>query len=99
MPDDRTVSLDSVVTISEEAVSRELDGEAVILELESGTYFGLNPVGTRVWALIGQHSSLRGVFDVLRREYDVAPDVLESDLVGLVEQLRAKGLVHVSRAQ
>lgn len=95
MPENRTISLESVVAISPDAVSRELDGEAVILELASGTYFGLNDVGTRIWALIGERRSLRQVFEALRQEYDVQPEALERDLVELVEKMREKGLVDV----
>lgn len=95
MPETRPISLESVVAISPDAVSRELDGEAVILELASGTYFGLNDVGTRIWALIGERRSLRQVFEALRQEYDVQPEALERDLVELVERMREKGLVDV----
>ena len=42
------ISLDSTITVGKNAVFRDLDGEAVILDLESGTYFGLNDVGTRM---------------------------------------------------
>src|SRR5713226_7551203 len=92
------VSLDSDVAINDEAVSRELDGEAVILNLTSGTYFGLNAAGTRIWALIQEHRSLRTIFEVMRNEYEVSPEVLERDLLHLVERLREKGLVNVSQA-
>lgn len=93
------ISLRTSVTVSSDAVSRDLEGEAVILNLASGTYFGLNEVGTRVWALIQQHKSLDRVFEVMREEYEVPAERLERDLVELVEQLRAKGLVHVSQAE
>jgi len=91
------VSLDCFTTINDDkVVSRELEGEAVMLNLESGVYFGLDEVGTRIWALIQEHGSLRKVFELLQREYDIAPSTLESDLLRLVEELRAKGLVTVS---
>ena len=90
------VSLDCFATINKDnVVSRELEGEAVMLNLESGVYFGLDEVGTRIWALIQEHGALRKVFEVMQREYDVAPPTLESDLLRLVEELRAKGLVNV----
>lgn len=91
-------SLDYVATINNEnVVSRELEGEAVILNLESGVYFGLNEVGTRIWALIQQHGSLRKVLDAALQEYEVAPQVLENDLLQLIEQLQARGLVILSQ--
>ena len=86
------ISLDSSVEISDDAIFREMDGEAVILNLESGTYFGLDPVGTRIWQLLEEHGSLRVVFEQMRQEFDVEPDVLETDLLRLVAQFAAKGL-------
>lgn len=82
-----SITLDSTVTVSPHAVFREMDGEAVILDLESGTYFGLNTVGTRMWQLIEEHVRLRPVVEALEREYDAAPDVLERDLIELVSRL------------
>ena len=91
-------SLDRVATINNEnVVSRELEGEAVILNLESGVYFGLNAVGTRIWALIQEHGSLRRVLEVMQQEYDVAPRDLENDLLQLIEQLQSRGLVNLSQ--
>ena len=92
------VSLDCFVAINgEDVVSRELEGEAVMLNLESGVYFGLNEIGTRIWALIQEHGSLRKVFEAMQREYDVAPETLEKDLLRLVGELRGKGLVTVAQ--
>jgi hypothetical protein len=92
------VSLDCFATINDDnVVSRDLEGEAVMLNLESGVYFGLNEVGTRIWALIQEHGSLRKVLEAMQQEYEVAPQTLESDLLRLVEELRARGLVSVSQ--
>jgi hypothetical protein len=86
--------LDCSASIDEEnVVSRELAGETVILNLKTGVYFGLNPVGTRIWALIQEHGSLRRVFEEMQKEYEVSSETLETDLLELVDQLSAKGLV------
>ena len=86
-------SLGARLRVSDDVVFRELDGEAVILNLGSGTYFGLDEVGTRAWALIEAHGDLRAVYDTLLDEYDVPPDVLERDLIRLVSEMAGKGLV------
>ena len=92
------VSLNCIATIDgENIVSRELEGEAVMLNLESGAYFGLDEVGTRIWQLIQEHGSLRKVLEVMQSEFDAAPETLENDLLRLVEELRGKGLVSVSQ--
>jgi Coenzyme PQQ synthesis protein D (PqqD) len=92
MPD---ISLDTRVAIHEDAVFRELDGEAVVLQLDAGMYFGLDPVGTRLWQLIEVHGTLRPVFEAALTEFDVAPDILEHDLLDLVSTLAEKRLVVV----
>jgi hypothetical protein len=90
------LSLDCRIAISEDAVFRELDGEAVILQLESGVFFGLDPVGTRLWQLIDTHGQLGAVLSVALQEFDAAPEVLERDLLRLVSELEEKQLVVVS---
>ena len=86
-------SLQDTVRISEDVVFRELDGEAVLLNLASGVYFGLNDVGTRIWSLLAEDGALRSVFEAMKQQYDVPPERLEKDLLELVEQMRSKGLV------
>jgi len=90
-------TLEDVITISPDVVFRDLDGEAVLLNLTIGIYFGLNEVGTRMWNLIHQYSALQKVVAIMQEEYEVTPEVLEKDLLHLVDQLCAKGLVSVSR--
>jgi hypothetical protein len=82
-----STSLENTFTLSKNALIRELNGEAVILDLDSGTYFGLNAVGTRIWQLIERHGRLKDVFDELCREYDATTDELEQDLLALVARL------------
>jgi Coenzyme PQQ synthesis protein D (PqqD) len=92
-------SLRSSVTICKDVVFRELQGEAIILNLNTGIYFGLNEVGSRMWALMQEHGSLARVFDAIQAEYEVTPEVLETDLLNLVSNLQTKGLVSVSESE
>jgi hypothetical protein len=96
---EKQVSLDSTVAINGDAVSRVLEGEAVILDLESVTYLGLNEVGTRIWFLIQEHGWLRRVFEVVQQEYEVAPQELETDILQLVDHLHRRGLVSLAQPQ
>ena len=90
------ISLDSLVTPSEDAVFRELDGQSVLLNLATGMYYGLDTVGTHVWHLALQHGSLRMVRERLVDEYDAEPAAIERDLLSLAEALVGKGLWTVS---
>jgi hypothetical protein len=89
------VSLDSVVAASKNQVSSDLGGEAAILDLEAGVYYGLDEVGARIWELIQEPRSAREVRDALLAEYDVEPERCERDVLALLQELADAGLVEV----
>ena len=88
-----TPKLTHHVTISREVLFQELDGEAVLLDLASESYFGLDDVGTRIWQLLKEHGGLRTVFDTMLDEYVVEPARLAEDLLKHVGDLADAGLV------
>jgi hypothetical protein len=90
------VTISSRVVVSDAAVFRELEGEAVLLNLDTGIYFGLNQVATRMWRLMEQHGQLDAVRDAIVGEFDVTASAAERDLVALVAALQEKGLVQVA---
>jgi len=79
--------------IPDDVMFRILGGEAVLLNLASGTYFGLDEVGTRMWQLMSEHGSTDKVVEAMLEEYEVAESVLQSDLDKLVKDLTDNGLV------
>lgn len=70
-------------------------GEAVLLDLAGERYFGLNKVGTRIWQLLAETPSLDEVQGRLCAEFDAPPERIQQDLLALVEQLQAAGLITV----
>jgi hypothetical protein len=86
-------ALDAAFRIPDEVIFRELDGEAVVLNLDTGIYFGLDAVGTRIWQLIEERKPLRLILDTLVDEYEAPSDRLRRDLLAFVDQLTGKGLV------
>jgi Coenzyme PQQ synthesis protein D (PqqD) len=78
-------------------VSCDLSGEAVILSLKSGMYYGLNAVGARVWSLIQVPMTVDDLRAALLQEYDVEPQRCERELLTLLEELAAQGLIEVTR--
>jgi hypothetical protein len=89
------VSLDTPLVVPDDVIFRELDGEAIILNLATGIYFGLDEVGTRLWALVTESGTLQHAVDVMAAEYDVERSVLEHDVLELAGGLLDKGLVQV----
>jgi Coenzyme PQQ synthesis protein D (PqqD) len=83
------------IIVSPQVVAREMGTEVVILELQSGSYFGLDEVGARIWRLIGMGKSLAEVCDEIVREYEISREVLERDVLAFVRDLGEKKLVSV----
>jgi hypothetical protein len=86
------LTLNDSIVVSENVLFRTLDDEAVLLNLKTGVYFGLNPLGTRIWQLIVEERSLLRVMEGVLREYDVDRSVVETDLLELGRRLCASGL-------
>jgi hypothetical protein len=76
-----------------DVVCRELEGEAVLLHLGTGVYFGLNAVGTRIWQLLGEGRAPAAIVDVLALEYDADRGTIAADLEALIAALAAKQLI------
>ncbi len=89
------LSLDDSIVASEDVLFRELEAEAVLLNLKTGIYYGLNPVGTRVWQLIAERRTLGSVLDVMFDEYEVERVLLEQDLLDISGRLCDAGLCAV----
>ena len=81
------------VKVSANVMFRELEGEAVILDVDSETYFGLDEVGTPMWQLVTATESIQAAYDTLVEEYDVDPEVLRGDLAELLDSLADRGLI------
>lgn len=76
-----------------DVLMRELEGEAVLLDLASGRYFGLNASGVRIWALLAEGGDLAAIRDRLAEEFAVAPDAIAADLLELCATIENEGLV------
>lgn len=74
-------------------IVRGVGEEMVLLDMTRGTYYGLDPIGARVWEMIADGSSLALVVERLQGEYEVARDELEADVERLVGEMEERGLV------
>jgi hypothetical protein len=83
----------SVIVAVKEQVSCDLGGEAAVLNFKNSMYYGLNAVGVRIWNLIQEPKTANEVLSVLLEEYDVESDRCERDLLALLQELAAHGLV------
>ena len=81
------------VTMAEQLIVQDVDGESVLLDMSSECYYGLDAVGTRMWKALAECHDVDRAYQALLSEYDVDEGTLRRDLLALVEKLRAAGLL------
>jgi hypothetical protein len=85
----------AVIIRSEELAVTDLDGETVILDVETGKYFGLNEVGTQIFALTEESVPVSDVLAQLSDTYDDVPaDRLHEDMMSFLREMQTHGLIH-----
>ena len=88
-------SFNQRVKLSEDVLISDLQGESVILNVNSQRYYGLDKVGTRFLTLLSNSETIEQAFETLLAEYDVEADQLKVDLTELLADLREQGLVEI----
>ncbi len=79
--------------VSDQVIFKPVGDEMVLLDFQSGMYYGLDPVGARIWQLLASERSLGDIVETILGEYDVAREEVERDIDRLVEELERRGLV------
>lgn len=87
------MTLDSAFDIPAHVIAREVGGETVILDLDGGSYFGLDAVGARIWGLLNEGLTLAAIRDRMVEDYDASAEEIERDLLGLARELSERRLV------
>jgi hypothetical protein len=83
----------SVVACREGFIEAEVDGETLALGIEQGTCYGLNRTGSRIWNLLAKPTRIDDLCAMLLAAYRVDSDVCEREVLCLLEELRAEGLI------
>jgi hypothetical protein len=86
-------TMSSLVVASDDQVSTAVGGEAVILGLRDGVYYGLDAVGFRVWTLLAEPVSVTALAAAVVAEFEVSPEQCERDLLALLADMEQRGLV------
>jgi hypothetical protein len=90
-----SIDTNSVVCVTKDQICADVEGEIVLLNLNTGIYFGMNPLGTRIWELIQEPTSVSRVRDHILEEYDVEINRCQEDIINLLEKLKKAGLIDV----
>ena len=85
--------LDQAWQLSPEAFANSVGEETVLLHIRRNTYYGLDPIGTRIWQGLGDGRSPRDISSEIAEEHDVPLDQVEEDTRKFLEDLRANEII------
>ncbi|WP_439815133.1 PqqD family peptide modification chaperone [Zavarzinia sp. CC-PAN008] len=85
----------SIVSRADGFIEADADGEVLALHVENGTCYGFNKVGSAVWTLIEQPTSVAAICESLMQRYDVDQATCERQVVDLLEELRGEDMIVV----
>lgn len=77
-------------------ISTEMDGEEIILHLDSDRYYGLNDVGTLIWSLVQEERTVGDIRTAIVEEYEIDPERCERDLDTFLTELSEQGLIEIT---
>lgn len=91
------ITLDSTLSQIEDIVSSDIDNEKVMMSIEKGEYFGLEPIGSRIWELLAEPIKVSAIIEALLPHFDVDRQTCEQDVLAFLEELHAAGILQVER--
>jgi hypothetical protein len=91
----KNISTESIVNQNEDIVASDIDDEKVMMSVEKGQYYSLDPVGSRVWELIEKPIKVSCLIDELVLKYDVDRKTCERDVVAFLDELNEDGILQV----
>lgn len=77
----------------ESVVAQVVGGEAMLLDIESGTYFSLNHVGSRIWELCDGTRSTTDIISAICVEFDVAEEMVAADTREVLDEFHKEKLI------
>ncbi len=89
------ISKSTIVRQHSDIVSSPCDGETVMMSIEKGNYYGMEPVASRIWELIGKPAKVGDIIDMLTDEYEVSHEDCEKDVLYFLNELASDNMIEV----
>jgi|GEM_PF-178386 hypothetical protein len=89
------ITLNTLVQRNPGLVSSRIDGDTVMMSIDNGEYYGLNPIGTKIWEIIETPVAVSQLISRLLGEFDVSPEECQADTMEFLNQLYAKNLLYI----
>jgi Coenzyme PQQ synthesis protein D (PqqD) len=95
MVESTPMTLETLIGQGKELLSCEVDGEMVLMSVESGQYYYLNQVGSAIWTLLAAPQPVKAVCAALTVSYEVEPAECERGVLAFLEDMRQDNLITV----
>lgn len=90
------MNLQSVISRSEDYLSNEIDGEIVMMNIETGAYVSLNPTGKSIWDLLNEPTSIDVIINSLIKEYNISKEACENDIKPFIQKLIDQKIININ---
>ena len=94
--EDTHLSLNSTISRAANLVASELDNEVVMMSIELGEYYGFGKIGSEIWRQLDKPITVKSIVGYFTDKYDVSIAQCQQDVLDFMQQLNAKGLIHIS---
>lgn len=89
------LSMSTQIARNPELLHAAAGDEVMMMNIEGGNYFGLDPIGRRIWELIAEPATIADICARLTSEYDVAPDTCQAEVLTFLTKLADHGIIDV----
>lgn len=87
------ITLESRFARNDDLLATEVDGDLVMMDVATGKYFHMDPVGAKIWAMIDGAAALSDLCERLAAVYAGEPGRIQADVLAYVARMEAAGLV------
>ena len=77
----------NIIYRNDEILINEVDGETVMMSIENGTYYGMNPTGNFVWNILNQERSIEEIVNKIIETFSLTEDQCNSDVLPFIQSM------------
>lgn len=92
----KNITEQTSVIKGDEVVSSIMDNETIMMSIENGEYYGINPVGSQIWEQIKTPRKVADICKIMCREFNVEPEQCRRDVVNFLNQMVEKGIIAIA---
>lgn len=92
----KEITVGTMVKRNDDIVEANIDGETVMMSIDSGEYFGLDPIATKIWNDIESRQKVTAICERLQNDFDVSPEQCQTDVLNFLNALSEKSIIEIS---